>query len=51
VFVGSLVAGYAATELLLADRDFGPRRWRLWLFLAGPWCRDGHNWLVFFHGG
>lgn len=38
VFVGSLVAGYAATELLLAIRSrpvLGPGRWRLWAFLAG----------------
>ncbi len=39
VFVGSLVAGFAAAELLFACRvrhsALGCSRWRLWLFLAG----------------
>ncbi|MCE9560852.1 MAG: hypothetical protein K8U57_02245 [Planctomycetes bacterium] len=38
VFAGSLVAGFAAVELLLACRVrpvLGYFRWRLWLFLAG----------------
>src|SRR4051794_2459883 len=38
VFAGSLLAGFAATEWLLAIRNrpvLGPWRWRLWLFLAG----------------
>ncbi len=38
VFVGSLIAGFAAAELLLAFRvcpALGRYPWRLWLFLAG----------------
>ncbi|MBN9120068.1 MAG: hypothetical protein J0I06_13040 [Planctomycetes bacterium] len=38
LFAGSLAAGFAAAELLLALRGrsvLGRRRWRLWLFLAG----------------
>ena len=38
VFVGSLVAGFAAAELCLSVRGrpaLGTWRWRLWLFLAG----------------
>jgi hypothetical protein len=38
VLIGSLIAGFAAAELLLAWRQrpvLGRRWWRLWLFLAG----------------
>ena len=38
LFVGSLVAGFAAAGLFLSVRDrpaLGAWRWRLWLFLAG----------------